>query len=196
MESGSVYDSQPQTTRRPPTLVAIQPGSSISWAPELTKNTAAADAAAVVGGKNVNHSPTIVVLQHVSVVPAVGSESVLQDIASNSNLVTLSTSNSDLDQALSEPVNYREDIKLDDHALVAICTKELYRLFEKESISKARRKQIKSERRTLKHRIALNYQVDTEEDEKGLERKILELNIRIEKIPPVSTFYTCVFNNI
>ena len=77
----------------------------------------------------------------------------LQDMNGSNPMVSSSTaSDSDLSEVPLEPVNYRDDIGLDDKALVTISTKELNRLLKKKGINKARQKEIKSERRTLKNR--------------------------------------------
>ena len=198
--SGSVYHSllEIKPTRKSPTLIAIRPDSSISWTTASLQNNADVKPAVVVGCKNTLHSPPIAgsqvsVVQHVPSTnqghcsgPPIGSESILQDIPGNNNLVTSSTSYSDLEELPSEPVNYREDVKLDDKALVIITTKELNRRLKKEGLSKARCKEIKSERRTLKNRgYASNCRVGREEEEKCLERDILQLQNEIDKYPPI-----------
>jgi hypothetical protein len=81
-----------------------------------------------------------------------GNDSVLQSSYNSSNLVSSSTSNVDLADLPTEPANYREDVGLDDQALITITTTDLNRLLKKKIISKARKKQIKDERRTLKNR--------------------------------------------
>ena len=48
--------------------------------------------------------------------------------------------------------NMREDVGLNDVDLSNISTKELNKLLKKKGISKARQKEIKKERRTLKNR--------------------------------------------
>ena len=51
-----------------------------------------------------------------------------------------------------EPINYREDIELDDRVLIAISIKELNRRLTEKGIGEARQKEIKCDRRTLKSR--------------------------------------------
>ena len=80
------------------------------------------------------------------------SESLIQEMNGANGLVTSSTSNADIAEVPLEPVNYRDDIELDDKALVTISTKELNRRLKKKGIGKARQKEIKCERRTLKNR--------------------------------------------
>lgn len=55
-------------------------------------------------------------------------------------------------EAPPPPVNYREDIELDDIALIAISTMELNRRLKERGITRSRQREIKSERRTLKNR--------------------------------------------
>ncbi len=53
------------------------------------------------------------------------------------------------------PVNMRDDIGLSDQDLILMPTKELNKLLKKRNICKARAKQIKAERRTLKNRYQI-----------------------------------------
>ena len=73
----------------------------------------------------------------------------MHEVSNHSDLVS-STSN-DL-EIPTGPVHYREDVDLDDIKLVEISTKELNRILKKKNISKARKDEIKSQRRTLKNR--------------------------------------------
>ena len=185
-----------QTERRPPTLVAIHPDCSISW---VTSQNSSANPVAVSRVEDTpSFSPILVGdtsdVQHVppthqrhdSGLPVNVNESIVQDIASSSNVVTSSTSNNNSDLGDIPSVNYRDDIKLDDNALVTISTKDLNRRLTKAGISKTRRKQIKSERRTLKNRgYASSCRVSREDEEQQLERDILELQREIDKYPPV-----------
>jgi len=110
----------------------------------------------------------------------------LQDINGSNPMVSSSTaSDSDLSEVPLEPVNYRDDIGLDDKALVTISTKELNRLLKKKGINKSRQKEIKSERRTLKNRgYASNCRVSREEEEKTLEKEIFDLEAEIKRHGP------------
>ena len=139
----------------------------------------------------------------------------LQDMNSSNPMVSSSTaSDSDLSEIPPEPVNFRDDIGLDDKALVTISTKELNRLLKKKGINKARQKEIKSERRTLKNRgnyqkysktnykelinliksiiegfsfvgYASNCRVSREEEEKTLEKEIFDLESEIKRHEPL-----------
>ena len=51
-----------------------------------------------------------------------------------------------------QPVNYREDVELDDIALIAISTRELNLRLKEKGITKSRQREIKSDRRALKNR--------------------------------------------
>jgi len=111
----------------------------------------------------------------------------LQDMNNSNPMVSSSTaSDSDLSEIPPEPVNFRDDIGLDDKALVTISTKELNRLLKKKGINKARQKEIKSERRTLKNRgYASNCRVSREEEEKTLEKEIFDLESEIKRHEPL-----------
>jgi len=111
----------------------------------------------------------------------------LQDMNNSNHMVSSSTaSDSDLSEIPPEPVNFRDDIGLDDKALVTISTKELNRLLKKKGINKARQKEIKSERRTLKNRgYASNCRVSREEEEKTLEKEIFDLESEIKRHEPL-----------
>ena len=145
------------TARRPQTFVAIHPNSNISWAPAPLQNGSSTPLI-VFGGKEKSQFRTVGGAQHVSAIQHVppthqrrhytGNDYI--ETSNGSSLVS-STSNSEIDVP-SEPVNFREDIELDDQNLVTISTKELNRRLKKKGISKARQKEIKSERRTLKNR--------------------------------------------
>merc|ERR1739844_209102 len=91
----------------------------------------------------------------------------------------------------SEPVNYRDDIELDDKALVTMGTKELNRRLKKKGITKSRQKEIKSERRTLKNRgYASNCRISREDEEKMLEKDIAKLEEENKKYPPLEELET------
>jgi len=148
-------------------------------------------------GKERAQYPSVIGTQHVSVVQHVppthqrhyngtlsGNESLIQEINSANGLVTSSTSNADIAEVPLEPVNYRDDIELDDKALVTISTKELNRRLKKKGIGKARQKEIKCERRTLKNRgYASNCRVSREDEEKRLEKDIQSLEEEIANCP-------------
>lgn len=183
---------------RQPPRVAIYPDSSISWVPSTTANTSCsvgrpmelAPARGIVGQII---RPPVSVVQHIPPTHQgqysgpVRNESVLRDIMTCSVSSTSGLSDRRSPEVPSEPVNYREDIKLDDKALVTIETKDLNKRLKKEGISKARQKEIKSERRTLKNRgYASNCRVSREEEEKRLENRIKVLKDDINKYPPVS----------
>ena len=178
------------TTRKSPTLVTIRPDSSISWSP--SQKIVSSNPAVILASRNALEPPIIAggnlsVVQHVPPTnqQTFRGDSELQATTGINDRVT-STSNSDLAELPSEPVNYREDIKLDDKALVTISTKELNRRLKKEGIGKARQKEIKSERRTLKNRgYASNCRVSREEEEKRLELDIARLQNEIARYPPV-----------
>merc|ERR1719361_2658533 len=55
-------------------------------------------------------------------------------------------------EAPPQPGHYREDIEMDDIALIAITTKELNRRLKEKGITVSRQREIKSERRFLKNR--------------------------------------------
>merc|ERR1739847_248869 len=55
-------------------------------------------------------------------------------------------------EAPPQPVHYREDIELDDIALISISTMELNHRLREKGITKSRQREIKSERRALKNR--------------------------------------------
>ena len=72
----------------------------------------------------------------------------------HSHAMDSSSISSEFDQVEvpKEPINFRDDIELDDKALVVIDTKSLNRLMKKKGISKRRQREIKEERRKLKNR--------------------------------------------
>ena len=77
----------------------------------------------------------------------------LEDMNGSNPMISPSTaSDSDVSEVPLEPVNNRDDIGLDDKALITIPIKELNRLLKKEGLNKCRQKKIKSKRRTLKNR--------------------------------------------
>ena len=152
----SLHDAAP-ITRRPQAYVAIHPNSNITWVPSPQHN-GTHGSVIVVAGKERN----VPVVQHVPPRhqrmewrnPCNGiasSESGLSELDIANGLVSSSTAHSEV-EVPSEPVNYRDDIELDDKALVTISTKELNRRLKKKGITKSRQKEIKSERRTLKNR--------------------------------------------
>ena len=129
----SNYRMMVPAARKPQEFVEIHRNSEISWAPGPSP--------VVQHVPPTNH-------RHYS-----GGVSTAQDMNNSNTLVSSSTaSDSDLSEVPLEPVNYRDDIGLDDQALVTISTKELNRLLKKKGINKGRQKEIKSERRTLKNR--------------------------------------------
>jgi len=190
------------TVRRPQSYVAIQSNANISWVPPPPQNGNVSPAI-LIGGKERAQFPSVIGAQHVSVVQHVppthqrhyntspsGSESFMHERNSANGLVSSSTSISELDRNLDrlpiEPVNYRDDIELDDKKLVTISTKELNRQLKKKGIGNARKKEIKCERRTLKNRgYASNCRVSREDEEKRLEKDIKNLEEDIKKYPPV-----------
>merc|ERR1712018_670226 len=135
------------------------------------------------------YSSTVGSSQHVSAIQHVPpthhysvNGSLLQD--NTNTLVSSSTSNSaDVPEG---PVNYRDDIGLDDKELVTISTKELNRMLKKKGIGKSRQKEIKCERRTLKNRgYASNCRISREDEEKRLEKDNVKLEDEIKKSPPL-----------
>jgi len=166
--SRSNYRMMVPNARRPQEFVEIHRNSDISWA--------------------AGPSP---VVQHVPPTNhrhyADSGISSLQDMNNSSAMVSSSTaSDSDLSEVPLEPVNYRDDIGLDDKALVTISTKELNRLLKKKGINKGRQKEIKSERRTLKNRgYASNCRVSREEEEKTLEKEIIGLEAELKRHAPL-----------
>ena len=182
------------TAQRSPTFVAINADSSISWVAgrPVNANVNPVDVMGVIAGPITGSQPVSVV-QHVPPTherhysgASLGNESVVKGVACSNNLVTSSTSDSDLTKVPSEPVNYRSDVKLDDKALVTISTKELNRRLKKQGISKGRQKEIKCERRTLKNRgYASNCRISREKEEKRLEREIFNMRKEIDQYPPL-----------
>ena len=145
------------TALRPQTFVAIHPNSSITWDPPPHQNGSCTPLI-VFGGKEKSQVRLARGAQHVSAVQQVPPTHQRQHYCGNDYIETSngrslvsSTSNSSND-VTSEPVNYREDVELDDQAVVTLPIKELNRRLKKKGISKARQKEIKSERRTLKNR--------------------------------------------
>jgi len=59
-----------------------------------------------------------------------------------------------------QPVHYREDIELDDIALISISARELNFRLKEMGITKSRQMEIRSERRTLMNRGMLNVQAE------------------------------------
>ena len=138
--------------RRPPTFVSIHQSSNISWAPSPSQNLngspiASGSKSLIVGSQHVSSVQRIPPTPHYNL-----NGSILQDINSPNTLVSSSTNNSEIPVVPSEPVNFRDDIELDDQGLVTISTKELNRRLKKKGLSKSRQKEIKGERRTLKNR--------------------------------------------
>ena len=85
----------------------------------------------------------------------------LQDMNGSNPIVSSSTaSDSDLSEIPLEPGNNRDDIGLDDNALVTISIKELNRFLKKKRIHKFMQKDIKRERRTLKNRGKYSFDHD------------------------------------
>ena len=159
----NLYLTAPKA-RRPQTFIAIHPNSNIAWMPSSSTN---GNANPVASGSNMKLT---LAYKSISTTSNVGSQlvssvqhvppthtynvngSILQDINSTNTSVSSSTNNSELPEVPSEPVNFRDDIELDDKALVTISTKELNRRLKKKGLTKVRQRQIKCERRTLKNR--------------------------------------------
>merc|ERR1712088_925239 len=108
--------------------------------------------------------------------------SIMPEVSNHSDLVS-STSEYSHDMELPTG-HYREDVDLDDQKLVQISTKELNRILKKKGISKARKDEIKSQRRTLKNRgYASTCRVSREEEEKQLQKDIFQLDEQIKSKP-------------
>jgi len=192
----NLYLTSPQA-RRPQTFVGIHPDSNISWAPSPSQNgnispvRSGSKLKLTLSYKNMPTSP-IAGSQIVSAVQHVPpthhhneNGSFIKDLNNTNTLVSSSTTNSELPDVPSNPINYRDDIELDDQALVTISTKELNRKLKKKGINKSRQKAIKSERRTLKNRgYASNCRISREEEEQSLVKDILKLEDEIKKYPP------------
>ena len=142
-------------------LVAIQRNSDIAWVSSPTPNGHTRPVF-LDKSKERNHFLAPVMEQQVSIVQHVrptrdqrhfsANDSILQEANNSSNHSSSSTSNVELVEIPQEPVNYMEDVGLDDSALIAITTTDLNHLLKKKCIRKARQKKIKDRRRTLKNR--------------------------------------------
>ena len=159
----NLYLTAPKA-RRPQTFIAIHPNSNISWMPPPPEhgsvNPVATGSTLKLALSYKNMPTTSAVGSHrvssVQHVPPTHNYNVngtiLQDINSTNTLVSSSTNNSELPEIPSEPCNFRDDIELDDKALVTISTKELNRRLKKKGLGKIRQLEIKCEKRTLKNR--------------------------------------------
>jgi len=109
----------------------------------------------------------------------------MPEVSNHSDLVSSTSEYTNILELPSERGHYREDVDLDDQTLVTISTKELNRILKKKNISKTRSDQIKSQRRTLKNRgYASTCRHSREDEEKQLEKDILELDEKIKSKPP------------
>ena len=85
---------------------------------------------------------------------------------------------------ISNPINYREDIELDDEALILIPIKKLNKQLKGKGISKQREKKIKLERRKLLNRgYAKEGRVKYEEEVTRLQTAIAEMHKQNELMP-------------
>ena len=148
-------------TRRSLTYVGIHSSSNITWETVPSRIGSVRpivlhhhkDRNSILSGVG---SQNVSVVQHVpptTLRPQIENPSILHE-ASNSNSLVSSSSEytRDVNEVPLGDVNYREDIDMDDKQLLLISTKELNRVLKKKGVSKARQKEIKSERRTLKNR--------------------------------------------
>ncbi|TRY80764.1 hypothetical protein TCAL_13489 [Tigriopus californicus] len=90
----------------------------------------------------------------------------------------------DLDLSLVD-LKVREDVGLSDEDLLTISTKDLNRLLKKLNIGKARGKELKRERRTLKNRgYAANCRVKRDDMEEILKAQLVQYtkDIRVEAV--------------
>ena len=148
-------------TRRSLTYVGIHSNSDISWE-TVPSRRGSVHPIILHHHKNMNSVLSGVGSQNVSVVQHVPPTALRPQIetpfisneATNSNSLVSSSSEytRDVNEVPLGDVNYREDIDMDDKQLLLISTKELNRVLKKKSVSKARQREIKSERRTLKNR--------------------------------------------
>ena len=153
--------SVPITSSRSRTYVGIHANSDISWQ-QVPSHNGSLSAAILYPHKGRNRQLSGVGPQNLSVVqhvpashqrPYIENHSMSPEVISSNNLVSSSTEYTrEAADVPSEPVNYREDVDMDDKQLLLISTKELNRILKKKGVSKARQKEIKSERRTLKNR--------------------------------------------
>ena len=143
-------------TNRPLTYVGIHKSSDISWSPTSSQN-ASPKPFLVRPYKERHRNISGLGTQQVSAVQHIPSThqrchienySTMHEVSNHSDLVS-STSANDLEIPTG---HYREDVDLDDIQLVEISTIELNRILKKKNISKKRRDEIKSQRRTLKNR--------------------------------------------
>ena len=156
--------SGPDNTRRPLTYVGIHSNSDISWEAVPSRIGSVRpvilhhhkDGNSILSGVG---SQNVSVVQHIpptSLRPQIENLSMLHEASNSNNLVSSSSEcDRDVNEVQLEPSftgNYREDIDMDDKQLLLISTKELNRVLKKKGVSKARQKEIKSERRTLKNR--------------------------------------------
>ena len=153
--------SVPITSSQSRTYVGIYANSDISWE-QVPSHNGSPSAAILYPHKDRSRHLSGVGSQNLSVVqhvppshqrPFIENHSMLPEVGNFNNLVSSSTEYTrEAADVPSEPVNYREDVDMDDKQLLLISTKELNRILKKKGVSKARQKEIKSERRTLKNR--------------------------------------------
>ena len=148
-----------QETNRALTYVGIHKSSDISWSPTSSQNVSPKPIL-VRPYKERHRNLSGIGAQHVSAVQHIPpthqrchieNYSAMPEVSNHIDLVSSTSEYSNL-EIPNGPVHYREDVGLDDVKLVEISTKELNRILKKKNISKARKDEIKSQRRTLKNR--------------------------------------------
>lgn len=182
-----------QGTYRPLTYINIHKRSDISWSRTSSQN-ASQKPFLVRPYKERHRNISGIGTQQVSAVQHIPpthqrrhteNYSIMPEVSNHSDLVSSTSEYTNILELPSERGHYREDVDLDDQTLVTISTKELNRILKKKNISKTRSDQIKSQRRTLKNRgYASTCRHSREDEEKQLEKDILELDEKIKSKPP------------